>query len=81
MSEDETLVQRVRSLESWRHNLDVQAALWQKDKEHIDGRFDRQEARLDKIDGHLNKLVWLIIGALVSGAVLFVMKGGLASVS
>jgi len=33
--------------------------------------------RLDKIDGHVSKLVWLIVTAIVGAFMAFVLKGGL----
>jgi len=40
-------------------------------------RYDSIKSRLDKIDGHMGKLVWLIILAIGSGFMTFVLKGGL----
>ena len=34
-------------------------------------------SRLDKIDGHVSKLVWLVIGTILTGFVTFAMSGGL----
>ena len=42
--------------------------------------FERHESvmrRLDKIDGHISKLVWLIIVAIVGAFMTFVINGGL----
>lgn len=33
--------------------------------------------RLDRIDGHINKLMWLIIAAIVGGLMQFMLGGGL----
>lgn len=34
--------------------------------------------RLDKIDGHISKLMWLIVTAIVGGFMAFVINGGLS---
>ena len=34
-------------------------------------------SRLDRIDGHISKLVWLIMTAIVSAFIAFVIRGGL----
>lgn len=80
MTHDGDIPARVKSLEDWRHSSEMDHALWKKDKEHIDGRFDRTETRLDKIDAHLSRLVWLIISTLLGGFLVFVIKGGLQNV-
>lgn len=33
--------------------------------------------RLDRIDGHINKLMWLIIAAIIGGLMQFMFSGGL----
>ena len=40
-------------------------------------RHDNIIKRLDRIGGHINKLVWLIITAIVSTFMTFVVRGGL----
>ncbi len=42
-------------------------------REHIDARFD-------KLEQTLSKLVWLVVGGFVSGGVAFVMSGGVTGV-
>ncbi|UQS95100.1 hypothetical protein Pam3_29 [Pseudanabaena phage Pam3] len=32
--------------------------------------------RLDKIDGHISKLVWLILSAIVGALLTFLIRGG-----
>lgn len=33
--------------------------------------------RLDRIDGHVSKLIWIIITAIVAAFMTFILKGGL----
>jgi hypothetical protein len=40
-------------------------------------RFNQIDGRLDKIDGHIARLVWLIIAAIIGGFMSFVMQGSL----
>ena len=42
----------------------------------MNARFDQIDRRLEKIDGHISRLVWMIIAAMVGGFVSFLMKGG-----
>lgn len=39
-------------------------------------RHDNIIKRLDKIDGHINKLVWLIITAIIGAFMAFLIRGG-----
>ena len=34
------------------------------------------EKRLDRIDGHIGKLVWLVLGVIITSIVGFVVAGG-----
>lgn len=40
-------------------------------------RFNSLINRLDRIDGHIGKLVWLVIAAILGAFMSFVIKGGL----
>ena len=39
-------------------------------------RHDNIIKRLDRIDGHVNKLVWLIITAIIGAFMTFLIRGG-----
>lgn len=39
-------------------------------------RHDNIIKRLDRIDGHINKLVWLIITAIIGAFMAFLVRGG-----
>ena len=40
-------------------------------------RYESIKQRLDKIDGHISKLVWLMVLAIGSAFMSFIMSGGL----
>ena len=61
---------KIKELEMWRHEQDTKTALSKQSFANI-------EKRLDKIDTHINKLVWLIIASILAGVLGFIMKGGL----
>ena len=42
-----------------------------------DEGFRNANVRLDKIEAMLSRVTWLIIGGIVSGAVAFIIAGGL----
>lgn len=58
---------------------DIERRLTTLERDHaVDGeRYRNIEKRLDRIDGHIAKLVWLIIAAIVGGLMAFIMQGGL----
>lgn len=76
-----------KAIEPWRERVDDRfgeiSTAREVDKErrrHMDAQFNRLEGRLDKIDGHIAKLVWLVIGAIVTGFMAFVIGGGLNAI-
>lgn len=69
---------RVRDLETWRSTLD---AVNVERRAHDAEAFGRIHQRLDKIDGHISRMVWLIVAAIVGGVMTFILNGGLAGAS
>jgi hypothetical protein len=68
---------RVRELEKWRTAQDTLLALAQKDREHMDERFDRIEKQIDETRSIWLKVIW-VIGLAIAGAFAqFVIRGGL----
>lgn len=70
----EKLALRVDDLEQWRNQQRVDTALNTE-------RYSNINKRLDKIDGHITRLVWIVIGAVLSAVLAFVMNGGLNAAS
>ena len=62
---------RIVSVEAWQRKQDVDNAV-------RDERWNATLDRLNKIDGHLSKIVWLVIGGIVAALVAFIVGGGLA---
>lgn len=60
---------RLTALELWTRNRDITDA--RKDEQMLNIQRD-----LEAIKGNLSKIVWLIIGGIVMGAVAFMMAGG-----
>lgn len=52
-------------------------AVSEEKRKFVDQRFNQIDTRLDRIDGHISRLVWLIIAAIVGGFMSFLMKGNL----
>lgn len=68
---------RVKTLEDWRHTVDTRHAVEDEREFHLNIRFDKLEGRLDRIDQHMGKIIWLIIGSIISGIMAFILTGGL----
>lgn len=62
--------EKVKELESWRHVQDTNNAVNKQSLLSI-------EKRLDRIDGHMTRLVWTIVGSILLGFLTFIMQGGL----
>lgn len=70
---------RIRALETWRSEQVTSNAVWQERRQSDREEFQRLNTRLDRIDGHINKIVWLIVTAIIGGLMAFVINGGLAN--
>ena len=70
------LVARVTNLENWRHEVDTERAVYDLKGEHANKQFDSIEKRLDKIDAHISKMVWLILTAIIGAFMAFLISGG-----
>ena len=67
---------RLTSLELSVAAIETDRAVSDEKLKFMNARFDQIDRRLEKIDGHISRLVWLIIAAMVGGFVSFLMKGG-----
>lgn len=72
MPEDviERLERRLSKIEEWRSKQDISIAV-------TSHTYSVIENRLDKIDGHITKLVWLLLTGLLVPAIGFVINGGI----
>ena len=67
---------RLNSLELSVAAIETDRAVSEEKLKFMNARFDQLDRRLEKIDGHVSRLVWLIIAAIVGGTMSFVMNGG-----
>ena len=67
---------RVRKLEQWTGTFDAVNA---ERRAQSEADFRRVYDRLDKIDGNLSKVVWIVLAAVIGGFLTFMMQGGFAS--
>jgi hypothetical protein len=70
------LAVRVKDLENWRHELDTDRAVEAERSLYTSKRFDSIEKRLDKIDSHVSRVVWLIVTAIIVAVMGFMISGG-----
>ncbi|MEM6587211.1 MAG: hypothetical protein AAF641_02095 [Pseudomonadota bacterium] len=70
---------RLNSLELSVAAIETDRAVSEEKLKFVNARFDQLDRRLEKIDGHISKLVWLIIAAMVGGLMSFVLSGGTVS--
>jgi predicted nuclease with TOPRIM domain len=76
-SEYQEISARVRELEKWRTTQDTQAALAQKDREHLDERFDRLEKQIAETRSMWLRIAWVLGLAVIGAFAQFVINGGL----
>ncbi|MGB3244646.1 MAG: hypothetical protein WBB25_08935 [Sulfitobacter sp.] len=72
--------ERISAIERAMVSLDRDLAVSEEKRKFVDQRFNQIDVRLARIDGHVSRLVWLIIAAIVGGFMSFLMRGGLPGV-
>lgn len=72
--------QRIAAIERSTVVLDRELAVSEEKRKFVDQRFNQIDIRLERIDGHISRLVWLIIAAIIGGFMSFLMKGNLPGV-
>lgn len=71
---------RLTSLELSVAAMETERAVGEEKRKFMEARFNNIDQRLEKIDGHISRLVWLIIAAILGGFMSIVMQGGLLGV-
>ncbi len=69
------LEKRLSAVESHLGAIETDRAVSEEKRKFMGARFNEIDRRLDKIDGHISRLVWLIIAAILGGFMSFVMQG------
>lgn len=57
--------------------METERAVSEEKRKFMEARFNHIDRRLEKIEGHIARLVWLIIAAIMGAGMSFVMSGGL----
>ncbi|XDA96562.1 hypothetical protein AB1M95_10460 [Sulfitobacter sp. LCG007] len=68
--------ERISAIEKAAVRLETELRIAEEKRKFFDQRFNQVDQRLDKIDGHIGRLVWLIIAAIVGGLISILMEGG-----
>ena len=71
------LDKRVSAVEAQLSAIETNRAVGDEKRKFLEARFAEFNRRLDKIDGHISRLVWLIIAAILGGFMSFVMQGNI----
>ena len=66
---------RLTSLELSVAAMETERAVSEEKRKFMVARFNQIDSRLEKIDGHIARLVWLIIAAILGGLMSFMMQG------
>ncbi len=67
---------RLTSLELTVAAMETERAVSEEKRKFMVARFNQIDTRLDKIDGHIGRLVWLIIAAILGAFMSIVLHGG-----
>lgn len=70
---------RVVALENWRVQRDIESARHDEKWKHMDEKIDGVEKKVDKISSDISRVMWIIIAAILTAIIAFMVKGGFAS--
>lgn len=70
---------RVVALENWRVQRDIESARHDERWKHMDTKIDGVEKKVDKISSDISRVMWIIIAAILTAIIAFMVKGGFAS--
>lgn len=70
---------RVVALENWRVQRDIEGARHDERWKHMDTKIDGVEKKVDKISSDISRVMWIIIAAILTAIIAFMVKGGFAS--
>ena len=55
--------------------LETDRAVSEEKRKFMERRFNDLDSRLDQIDGHISRLVWLILATIIGGWLTYLMRG------
>lgn len=70
---------RVVALENWRVQRDIEGARHDERWKHMDTKIDGVEKKVDKISSDISRVMWIIIAAILTAVIAFMVKGGFAT--
>lgn len=70
---------RVVALENWRVQRDIESARHDEKWKHMDAKIDGVEKKVDKISSDISRVMWIIIAAILTAIIAFMVKGGFAT--
>lgn len=84
MSELERIVEKLEDhstrLNALEASTTMSSALRAQREAHMDARFDRIETGMSEIKGYLLRVVWVVMIAVLTGVLGFIINGGLTNV-
>lgn len=66
--------------EQWKAEIERRIRVLETTQAVNSDRYESIKERLDRIDGHVGKIMWLVISSIASAFMLWILNGGLAGV-
>lgn len=70
--------QRIGELEKWQRVSDIADARKEEQFKNMDVRFTSIDKKIESINATLSRIMWLVLGGIIMGAVGFMLNGGFA---
>lgn len=68
--------QQIAELEKWQRLSDIADARKDEQFKNMDIRFTSIDKKIEAINSTLSRIMWLVLGGIIMGAVGFMLKGG-----
>lgn len=68
--------QQIAELEKWQRLSDIADARKDEQFKNMDMRFTSIDKKIEAINATLSRIMWLVLGGIIMGAVGFMLKGG-----
>lgn len=68
--------QRIGELEKWQRLSDIADARKDEQFNNMNARFTSIDKKIEAINATLSRIMWLVLGGIIMGAIGFMLKGG-----
>ena len=69
------LYRRLEIVEAWKVSKEVEDAVQNNERKHMDDRFDGLDKKIDALEKIVSRVAWFVIGTVLLGVLSLLFKG------